>query len=331
MKISLLDLYDKIEFGNNLIEKNNCFLALRIPNFNNRHIAKDYKNQPAILLSTENSKTYPPNQILENIRVEHNVKIKIFENNDRFDDVIYTVIQCTSDQSEIKEYFLRVMDSFIMSLPKEITSRDVSGLVDRLISLFQMLKRPSRKSIFGLWSELFIIVNSNNPVFLIQAWHNDPYGLYDFANGSSYVEIKSTIDRVRIHFFSLQQVYPPDGTNLMIASVLIKESSDGASVLDLWNHAKILAGENYELRLKIDSICTEVLGAEYQKSIFKCFDVNEARSSLAFYDINIIPKLSNEVPEGVTDVKFKSDLSYSKKIDRTIKQNNSIFNAFYDL
>ncbi|PKL40408.1 MAG: hypothetical protein CVV44_02060 [Spirochaetae bacterium HGW-Spirochaetae-1] len=328
MKSKLEDLFNQLTSKSISSSKEVVFFALKIPGYTDRHIGKDSNNQPAILISTKNIKTYPANQIMENLRIEHGLKVKIVESNNSYSEGIYSIIQCTSNDIEIKRYFLRVIDSIIHTLPETVSSRDISIIIDRLTCLFLSLKQPARKSILGLWSELFIIVSSINSIFMLQSWHNDPYETYDFSCDLSRLEVKSS-SKTRCHYFSFQQVYPPDNIDLIIASVIVKESSSGLSLLDLWDNAKEIAGDDFELRSKVDRICTESLGTDFQKNLFKCFDLNIAKSSLIFYHISEIPKVPREIPAGVSEITFKSDLSFTHKLDRIVTIKNTIFNAYY--
>lgn len=332
MENSLINLYNQLTTKNIPSSDGVVFIALKIPGQSNRHIGKDVNDQPAILISTENYKTYPANILMENLRVEHGVKIKIYESNNNYLEGIYSIIQCTSNDFELKQYFLRVMDSIILSLPPSVSSYEVSIIVDRLSHLFLALKHPPQKSIHGLWSELFIISNAIDNICLLQSWHNDPYEVYDFSNDQSKLEVKSSSNRTRCHHFTYQQVYPPENVNVVIASLFIEESSSGLSLLDLWSRVKEIAGDKFDLRAKVDRICTESLGLDYQKGIFKCFEINEAKSSLIFYNLNDIPKVPQEIPPGVSEVKFKSDLSFSKNLNKSrATHSNAIYNAYHGI
>ena len=75
----------------------------------------------------------------------------------------------------------------------------------------------------GLWSELFLIENSTNPKELINYWHNLPEEKFDFNAGKERIEVKSSSSFERKHIFSAEQLNPPSDTQVLIASVFLKQ------------------------------------------------------------------------------------------------------------
>jgi hypothetical protein len=79
-----------------------------------------------------------------------------------------------------------------------------------------------RKSVQGLWAELFLMARLRDPSALVAAWHSQLGDLYDFSAGSQRIEVKSAIGRIRRHHFTLEQVLPIPRTRVLIASVLVE-------------------------------------------------------------------------------------------------------------
>ena len=94
--------------------------------------------------------------------------------------------------------------------------------MDRLIELFRAMTTPSRKSVQGLWAELFLIAQSRQPTILVDAWHMLPEDRYDFAMDDQRIEVKSFSGSLRQHHFSLEQLQPPEGVKTLIASMLVE-------------------------------------------------------------------------------------------------------------
>ena len=47
------------------------------------------------------------------------------------------------------------------------------------------------------------------------------------------IEVKSVLGRNRQHYFSLEQLHPPEGVRALVASVFIERSQAGVSITDL--------------------------------------------------------------------------------------------------
>ena len=105
--------------------------------------------------------------------------------------------------------------------------------MSRLIELFRAMSEPPRKSVQGLWAELFVISRSHHPSILIDAWHTMIEDQYDFAMGNQRIEIKSFSGDVRNHHFSLEQLHPPTGVIALVGSILVARSQAGESLHDL--------------------------------------------------------------------------------------------------
>ena len=63
------------------------------------------------------------------------------------------------------------------------------------------------------------------------------------------------------------------------------------------------------------------------------FDWERAQESLAFFDIAIVPSIeSNAVPPGVSDVRFRSDLTRAQPVpERVMRGEGGLFQAVLPL
>lgn len=294
--------------------KFDLLVGKRLPGYNDRHLAKDKFGNPLFLFFTSKKRVLPPVR-LEHLKVAHSVKCKISEPDEGVHEGNFSVIQCTSSNTSLIEYFLRVMESVVHLIPSPATTEEISEVVDRLATLFLALKRPSTKPIQGLWAELLIIVTSKNPISLLEAWHEESGERYDFSYGACKIEVKSSGLRKRSHYFAHAQVYPPEELSVIVASLFTENCTGGTSLGELWDKARRLAGNNAELRFKVDQLCMELLGSDWEEARERCFDYDIAMSSLKFYDIMNIPKIPRELPEGVSDVRFVADLSQTLPVN----------------
>ena len=148
-----------------------------------------------------------------------------------------------------------------MGLDEHVRASDLVDLVDRLVLLFRLVGKPRDRTIHGLWAELFVILSASNPALMIDAWHSQSMEHFDFSRGSERLEVKSSSMRSREHMFSFEQVYPPSGASVLIASVHVEEQTNGRSLGYLWNRVVDVA-PNAEARIKIERVCAQSLGQD---------------------------------------------------------------------
>jgi hypothetical protein len=180
-------------FSNNLLDLFNSlrppeqqlvavqFTAHEIPERRADFIAKDRYGQPALLIAVPSSMTStPPPQIsLEHLVVDHGLECKVKKLDGIIHQGIFSVIRCVNADRFLHEYFLRSIIPIVQKLPFLPEYRDISHAVISLVELFRQLNMPSRKSVQGLWAELFLITSARFPQVLIETWHRTPEDLYD--------------------------------------------------------------------------------------------------------------------------------------------------------
>lgn len=71
--------------------------------------------------------------------------------------------------------------------------------MNQLIELFRAIAKPARKSLQGLWAELFLISQACQPAILVDAWHTAPEDSYDFAVDNQRIEVKSFSGQICQH------------------------------------------------------------------------------------------------------------------------------------
>jgi hypothetical protein len=89
----------------------------------------------------------------------------------------------------------------------------------------------------------------------------------------------------------------------------VEQSAAGRSLGSLWDAARSAVSADAELRLKIDELCLAALGSSWQEARRLAFDEQLALSSLRLYDVRDIPRVPFQLPEGVSDVRFQSDVA----------------------
>ena len=314
-------------FRNLTLPDSNCdeaigFRGIPVPGVGSHHLGKDEQGRPALLLRVDGSSNRPPAIALQNLRVDHNVRCRISELSGAISEDRFSLIHCQSTDEVLHQYFLDTLEVIIRCLPVTPTTASISQIVDRLASLFLAMQRPSSRSIHGLWGELFVIISAAVPRLMIEAWRNEMTERFDFGLGDQRLEVKSASDRRRVHHFSFAQAYPPDGITVSVASVFVERATSGQTLGYLWDTTRDAVGNDAELRLKVDQICVDALGSAWKEAREAAFDEKIAIESLAFYDVRDIPRIQSDLPLGVSNVHFQSDLSNVPPLDTTSQQGH---------
>lgn len=302
------------------------FTGAPIPN-GPHHIARDSDGQPAILLEVHESGVRPPSILLRNLQIDHALRCRIRRADGSEVDSRFSVVRCVSTTASLQECFFDLISVLLIQLSNQPTSRQLSEAFDRIAALFLALERPPTRSVQGLWGELFLITKATNTSFLIESWHNDSAEHHDFAHGLHRLEVKTCADRARTHHFSYEQVYSPDGVRVAIASLFAEKTASGISLGDLWDQAREQVSDNSHLRLKVDEICIQSLGDTWQEARSARFDSSLAFQSLAFYDVEDIPRIPSELPLGLSNVRFCSNLSFGKTMQEKNRELGPLVEA----
>ncbi|MCU0473671.1 MAG: PD-(D/E)XK motif protein [Bacteroidales bacterium] len=306
------------------------YTASPISGFPHFRIAVDGDGNPVLLLSIEITvKNYSLKDFrLKYLQLSHNIECKIYEK-EKTSFQTFTVIVFTSQDRNLQEYFLRISETLIKLLHVKPTQEQVVKTLKHFIEIFRALTDTPIKTIQGLWAELFLIDISTHPNDLLNYWHNFPEEKFDFNSGVEKIEIKSNANFIRIHSFSSEQLNPPEGTQTLIGSVFIRPNSNGKSIQDLVISISEKLKDDLELIDKLNTLVIRTLGISFEQSNKTKFDYQIALDSLQFYKHEDVKKIERiNIPEEVTEVRFKSDLTSIKSVNiGEIYTKGVLFNA----
>ena len=325
--MNLIELYDKLEFlkdGNN-----RTFNATPVPEHPSFRIAKTFEGNPALLLSVANGVkgSALKNFRLKYLQLEQNVECKITENGkSRFQT--FTVITFTNTDRNLREYFLRISETLIKTLSNNPTQQQVVDSLNRFVEVFRSLTDTPTNTVHGLWTELFLIESSSNPKILLNYWHNFPEEKFDFNSGGEKIEVKSNSNFERIHIFSSEQLSQSKGTQVLVASIFIRQHSNGQSIQQIVESItnKVQDGELIE---KLINIVFRTLGSSLEQSIRIKFDYNIAKDSLQFYKQQDIGKIEElHIPSEVSEVRYKSDITDISPVEiSSLEEKGELFGS----
>jgi hypothetical protein len=217
---------------------------------------------------------------------------------------LFTVCACTTQDLRLQELFLDALQCLVPAEGFGVPS-DLRSALEGLVELFSALQRAPKTSVLGLWGEIFLMGESADPDVLLDAWHQLPNDHYDFARGHQRVEVKTTVGR-RQHSVSLDQLTPPAGVEVVLASVVTESSAAGSSVVDLIAAvAARCTAPDASARLLTGA--SQALGADVQRWSEHRYDVSRARESLRLLPADSIPRPTADDPR-IWDVRFRVDL-----------------------
>ena len=287
------------------------FAAAKYPSSQFHRLGKDAAGHVAVLLALD--PTIPdgplPPVVLENVSVVHSAMCRISDGDGNLESGTYTVVSCISGDKSLVRHFATLMSSLVLSLPDRPSCQVAAAAIQRMIRLFRSLKRPSTRSIQGLWAELFVIRMAHDAKAMVRAWRSDPMERFDFAQLSDRLEVKSTKWTRRSHQFSLEQLRTHDDVRVIVASVQVASLANGLTLARLWHEVRSRVDDDATLLLHVDRVVTTSLGRTWRRGLDYGFDESVARNTLAFYDGNSISAVEGNLPTEVSEVRFRSDLS----------------------
>lgn len=326
--MNLIELFDSLSFPEERNEK--TFNAIPIPDYPNFRIAISVEGFPVLLLSVLNKvkDISLKNFRLKYLQLEQNVDCKITEN-EQSSFQSFTVITFTNSDRNLQEYFLRISETLVKSLNSKPTQQQVIFSINKFVEVFRSLTDTPINTVHGLWTELFLIDNSVNPVTLLNYWHNLPEEKFDFNSGLEKIEVKSNSNFERIHVFSSAQLNPPHDTQVLIASIFVRQNNAGQSIQQLVDSITTKVQNEFDLTDKLNYVVCKTLGNSLEQSIRIKFDYNIAMDSLLFYRHQDICKIEEiNIPNEVSEVRYKSDLSAISPINlKTYKNAGKLFSS----
>ena len=272
-------------------------------------IGKDNESHACVLIAVVDRDRRPHAPIrLESLEVQFEVQCLIKAGSE-ISERTFTVVRCRSAEPEIIHYFLFVCEIILRLLGAQPKRAAIADAINRLAMIFQRLQRPPSRPVTGLFGELFLIRQCHNPALALAAWRTQDVSRFDFSAGDLRLDVKATNGRIRAHSFSYEQCNPPPGTIAVAASLFVERMAGGVSLRELVQEVERLGGTSTELVMKLHDVVASTLGSALPEALSIRFDRRLAASSLQFYDLKAIPAIRGDLPAGVGDVCFRSDLS----------------------
>jgi hypothetical protein len=290
-------------------ESDSSFSADVLPGLPRYRIARDAAGRPALLVAPLDG-TNPSVRLGSELKYVSFLPAAICDvrgPDATINTAALSIIRCKSDVPELQRIFLSIVASWVESLDDAPTTSVLSNGFQRLAQLFEALGQPASSSLKGLWGELLLVAGSRDPALLTRAWHCFPTELYDFQSGQQYVEVKTTSVLPRRHDVSLAQLTAPEGSSVLLVSIVVDETDPRVSVWDLADAVKSRIGDS-SLRLRVDEVIAATLGQDWMHARQLGFNVQRAIASVRVYPAERIPRVSPDFPSEVSDVRFRVEL-----------------------
>ena len=305
------------------------YIVHPIPEYPRHFFGRNGGGAPCLLLGAvdQESVSHPPIQ-LEGLTVLFNIPCAISLPDGESREDRLSVVRCVVEGEDTQRYFAHACESVVQIVGSDPTDADIRQSVQRLVEIFQRLSQPPVRSLTGLIGELCVIRLSRNPVAAIRSWRAEDSDRYDFASQDVRIEVKASTARERYHILSLEQCAPPPGTIGILASLFIERLGGGKSMSELITEIERSVEDDPELILKLHRTIANSLGDALATAMATRFDFELARSSLQLYRIADIPAIRQPIPDGVSKVRFTSDLSITPhaSVRSLMKDNPTIGN-----
>lgn len=323
--MKLLESFNRLKIP--ITNKINVFNSFSLKEFTFIKIAVNYLGYPIVLIKCNvNNHAIRRNISLKYIELTYNNTCKISEI-DTIIDSGFIVITFKTIENTLVLYFFRIIEILINTLSLTNLENQIDTSLKHFVELFRALDSPPLNTIQGLWSELFIIENAKNPLVCLNHWHSNPEEKFDFNSGIFKLEVKSSSLLNRIHHFSAEQLYGSSENEILIASVFVKQTYNGVSLLDLITNIDSKLS-NTSLMEKLMTTLSKTLGNTIEQAVNIKYDYNLAKCSLKFYRYQDIEKIEEiNVSNKISEVHYKSDLS---TINNFILQNNILGSELFN-
>ena len=291
------------------------YTVLPVPGYKSYFVGKDHNSHACLFITTVDVSQRSPSPIrLESLDVQFDLSCYLKKRHEMEQEGRFTVIRCRSLNREIIRYFLSVCDTILRMVGDGPARREVASAVHRLAAIFHKTQKPPARTINGLFGELYLISCSANPVKALTAWRVDETARFDFVYNEVRLDVKTASGRVRAHLFSYEQCNPPPGTIAVAASMFVERVARGLTLRSLIGDITSLVAPQIDLVLKLHDVLASTLGTSLNEAMSVAFDEKLTHSSLCFFSLIDLPAIRGPLPMGISDVRFRSDLSKSNAI-----------------
>jgi len=308
MSIALLPLFDGLALPAPSSTGAPLFSVASLADHARWFVGKDSEGKACILVEEDRGQRIQAPIRLERLEVLFAIP-SFIRTRSRETQGTFTIIRSRATDRESNVYFLSVGETILRLLSPSPGPADIAAVIHRLAFIFRKLQQPPARTVNGLFGELFLIRQSRNPIHALRSWRAEHVSRFDFSSGDVRIDVKTATGRSRVHHFAFDQSNPPAGTIALAASLFAERSPGGLALHDMVRDVEQSCAAAPDLLVRLHDILAETLGTTLPEALALRFDQRLAETTLEFYDLRQIPAIRIAPPAGVTDIRFRSDLS----------------------
>lgn len=298
--------------------------AVGVPGRPGDYLAKTLSGEATFLLRCASLAVRPPLR-LRHIEVDYGSRCRVKVEAAPGVDGEFIAIRCVDVDKTGLELFVRTVHALVATLPVHPSSAQTEALIAGIVELFRKLAQPARRSVKGLWAELFVIDRASSPERVVTAWHGEADEKFDFVTSKGYVEVKATEQAARIHEFALAQLRGERSTQGLVASLRLRRAAGGTGILDLARRIAARLSDD-SLRAKVWTNVVDAMGRDFTEAGELAFDERFAEANARVVAALDVPCIAVPLPTGVLDARVIVDFSAVPSMgSRGLPELNKLF------
>ena len=271
---------------------------------NDNYFGKDDKGNTIYLTSCNQTNMESSIIETENLTFFYNKECSFMVEDKKFTERVHILICKSEDPNKILTFIK--LTSLFTNESQQFVNKDYLSFFKSLVLLFDKLKNRSEIEVQGFFAELYVIkyLKENN-CEVVDFWQSKQKMKFDFMiTSNKRLEVKSTMKPIRIHHFLNDQLLVND-YNIIVASVMLQKSDKGLSLHKLASELKESYPNNYQLNYNIELFISKVSDELLYETKF---DEKYLETHIKFYQADKIPKLENEIPLGIYNIRYDAIL-----------------------
>lgn len=237
----------------------------------------------------------------EYLKLQTHIRISAVKNFQTFEDGYYNLITFTAESSNDNIFdFINLCEIYAEN-EEELSFKD---FFYTLISIFQLPSEKKYMNAIGLYGELKFMEYCTKEIDLdiSQYWHrNGELSKYDFSNGDTFIEIKSTSTGSDIVTIKHNQIFEVSDGNLVLVSANIDDTGETIDELIECMHAE----KNYFNSISFNINLTKELKRISESD---CKTLRFVVNEIKMFNTNDINPFDN-IPVEIKELNYKYDMS----------------------
>ena len=225
------------------------------------------------------------------------------------------IIESKKTDGFAAQQFQVIYDYIFGKITDPISSVDLFNLISSLEEYFRLTPDPNRKKIqIGVFGELLSLCYLYESGFpeILNKYHNDFFSKHDIEISSSVrLEVKTTTGDKRIHHFRHDQICRKD-IDVYVLSVLLEASQEGLTLYDLFMRVIGMVMDP-DKKFALKKLMVRCAVSEEDKGL--SFSESLAYSKIRIFDGKVLPKIKDEIPNGVSAIEYDVDCSLAKEMN----------------